>query len=143
MSPELEVIFSSVARVRILGLFLLNPDRRYYQREIERETGQAIRAVQREMKRLTEIDLLLRTTEGNRVFYALNPDFRLVGELEALFRAALPGESREATVGARTSFPPEASAISQPFPWMESPAVPTLPQSLRNSQVKGEWDQAF
>ena len=71
MSPELEVIFSSVARVRVLELFLLNPGERYYQREIERETGQAIRAVQREMKRLTEIELLSRATEGNREFLSL------------------------------------------------------------------------
>ncbi|MFC2015916.1 hypothetical protein ACFLUM_03180 [Chloroflexota bacterium] len=143
MSPELEVIFSSVARVRILELFLLNPDKRYYQREIERETGQAIRAVQREMTRLTEIDLLSRSTEGNRVFYALNPEFPLAGELTGLFRAAFRGEATVAARDASIGAPPEASTISQPFPWMESPAIPTLPQSLRDSQVEGEWDQAF
>lgn len=143
MSLELEVLFSSVARVRILELFLLNPDSRYYQREIERETGQAIRAVQREMGRLTEIELLSRTTEGNRVFYALNPEFPLVGELTGLFQAAFRDEMRGAAAGARRPAPPEASTISQPFPWMESPAVPTLPHSLRESQVEGEWDQTF
>ena len=143
MSPELEAIFSSVARVRVLELFLMNPGGRYYQREIERETGQAIRAVQREMKRLTEIELLSRTTEGNRVFYALNPEFPLAGELTALFRAAFQGDKREATRTVRKPAPPEASTIEQPFPWMESPTAPELPQALRDTQVEGEWDQAF
>jgi predicted transcriptional regulator len=71
MTSDLEVLFSSVARVEVLGLFLAHPDSRFYQREIERETGQPIRAVQREVKRLQEIDLLVRSEEGNRVFYGL------------------------------------------------------------------------
>ena len=51
MSANLEVLFSSTARVQILRLFLLNRAK-FYQREIERQTGQPIRAVQREVERL-------------------------------------------------------------------------------------------
>ncbi|MFN2220046.1 MAG: hypothetical protein ACK2UA_15670, partial [Anaerolineae bacterium] len=68
MLSNLEILFSSAARVQMLQLFLLHPESQFYQREIERETGQPIRAVQREVKRLEEIGLLTRSTEGNRVF---------------------------------------------------------------------------
>jgi hypothetical protein len=143
MLSKLEVLFSSAARVQVLSLFLLNPDRQYYQREIERETGQPIRAVQREVKRLVEIDMLSRSTEGNRVFHRLNPDFPLLTELTTLFRSAAGGEAAERPVEAERRIPTEPSTIRQPFPWMETRPVPPLPPSLRALQVEGEWDQAY
>jgi DNA-binding transcriptional ArsR family regulator len=88
MLATLEVLFSSTARVQVMRLFLLKPGRQFYQREIERETGQPIRAVQREVERLEGIDLLMRSEEGNRVFYRLNADFPLLAELTALFQVA-------------------------------------------------------
>lgn len=143
MLASLEVLFSSAARVQVLSLFLLNPDRQYYQREIERETGQPIRAVQREVKRLEEIDLLSRSAEGNRVFYRLNPGFPLLAELTSLFRSAAGGEAAKQAVAPERRIPLEPSTIRQPFPWMETRAVPPLPSSLRTLQVEGEWDQAY
>lgn len=143
MSTELETLFSSSARVEILSLFLLNPNRRFYQREIERETGQPIRAVQREVKRLAEIDMLSRTTEGNRIFYSLNPGFPLLRELTALFQRASGAVGVVKLAGQIRTLPPEPSSIRQPFPWMETGAVPPFPPKLRRLQVEGEWDQAY
>jgi hypothetical protein len=140
MSTELEVLFSSTARVGVLRLFLLNPEHQYYQREIERETGQPIRAVQREVKRLAEIDLLSSSAEGNRVYYRLNPDFALLAELSALFQKAA---GVEVAGEVSRSVPPEPASIPQPFAWIESPPAPTLPDALRHVQVDGEWDQAY
>jgi hypothetical protein len=143
MSTALETLLSSAARVEILRLFLLNPDSQFYQREIERETGQQIRAVQREVERLEGIDLLIRTAEGNRVFYRLNPDFALLPELMALFQKAFGGKELAGIPHRARSIPPEPSSVGQPFGWMETPAAPSLPQALRRLQVEGEWDQAY
>jgi hypothetical protein len=142
MLSKLEVLFSSAARVQILNLFLLNPDRQFYQREIERETGQPIRAVQREVKRLQEIDLLVRSTEGNRVFYRLDAQFPLLVELTRLFQSAA-GVEGERSVSDRPALTPEPSSIGQPFSWIETLPVPPLPSSLRHLQSEGEWDQAY
>jgi DNA-binding transcriptional ArsR family regulator len=139
MSSSLEVLFSSVARVHVLHLFLSHPDSQFYQREIERETGQPIRAVQREVKRLEEIGLLTRSTEDNRVFYRLNPEFPLLAELTALFQSATGIEP--ATRPPQVA--PEPSSVRQPFPWIETLPVPPLPPSLRRIQMEGEWDQAY
>ena len=139
MSSSLDVLFSSTARVQVLHLFLAHPDSQFYQREIERETGQPIRAVQREVKRLEEIGLLTSSTEGNRVFYRLNPEFALLAELTTLFRSAIgiePGDQPLQT-------PPEPSAVRQPFSWIETPPASPLPSSLRRIQVEGEWDRAY
>ena len=143
MSTEMEALFSSTARVRILGLFLATPECRYYQREIERETGQPIRAVQREVKRLVEIGLLSRESEGNRVFYRVNPDFGLLAELTALFRQAGMVED-SARVSEKT---PERLAkprvVEPDFDWMAPLPQPPLPASLKRLQLGGEWDQAY
>ena len=139
MLSNLEVLFSSVARVHVLNLFVMHSDSQFYQREIERETGQPIRAVQREVKRLEEVGLLTRSTEGNRVFYRLDPDFPLLAELTALFQSATGIEP----VAQPDKIPPEPSAVRQPFPWIETIPVPPLPPSLRRIQMEGEWDQAY
>jgi hypothetical protein len=143
MLTELEVLFSSAARVQVLRLFLLNPDGEFYQREIERETGQPIRAVQREVGRLSEIDLLSRRTEGNRVFYRLNPGFPLLPELKALFRRAASGEGGEALPEGERALPPEPASVVQPFEWMETRAVLPFPSKLHGLQVGGEWDRSY
>jgi hypothetical protein len=143
MSAELEALFSSTARVEVLCLFLLNPGRQYYQREIERETGLPIRAVQREVGRMEGIGLLLRTTEGNRVFYRLNADFGLLSEVTALFERATGVERSCAAGPARGEVPPEPSDVEQPFTWLESPPVPATPERLKRIQVGGEWDRAY
>lgn len=142
MLSILENLFSSTARVQVLSLFLKSPSSQFYQREIERETGQPIRAVQREVERLEEIELLLRSPEGNRVYYRLNPDFPLLAELQMLFRRASGAPTVE-FADRIISVPREPSVIRQPFAWMESPPAPTLPAALRKMQVEGEWDQAY
>ena len=139
MLSTLDVLFSSAARVQILHLFLSHPDSQFYQREIERETGQPIRAVQREVKRLEEMELLNRSTEGNRVLYRLNPEFPLLEELTALFQSATGVEPAESP----PDIPPEPSTVGQPFSWIETPPTPPLPSSLRRIQVEGKWDRAY
>ncbi len=151
MSSILEVLFSSTARIEVLSLFLLNPDRHFYQREIGRETGQPIRAVQREMDRLAGAGLLARAEEGNRVFYYLNPRFPLLAELTALFQKAAGAETgtraaeasprHMAASGMRRM--PEPPSVTQPFAWMETPAASPLPPELKQIQSDGEWDQAY
>jgi hypothetical protein len=142
MLSTLEVLLSSAARVEVLRLFLLQPDRQFYQREIERETGQPIRAVQREVERLEGIELLVRSKEGNRVYYRLNSAFRLLPHLTALFQAAA-GIREAGTPAGKPPLPVEPIASQQPFSWMEAPEQHSLPRKLRRRQVKGEWDRAL
>jgi predicted nucleotidyltransferase len=80
----LELLFSSSARVKILTLFLLSPENRFYQREIEGLTGLPIRAVQREVKKLEALGLLQRTVDGNRVYYQVDREFFLFPELKGM-----------------------------------------------------------
>jgi hypothetical protein len=143
MLATMETLLSSMARVKILKLFLLNPDNRYYQREIERETEQSLRAVQREVERLEAIGLLARSKEGNRVFYQVNPEFLLLAELTALFEKATGEQREEPETAGLVTAAPEPWKVEQPFPWMETLPPPPLPARLRDRQMDSEWDQAY
>ena len=85
ISPQtLAVIFASSARVQVLRAFMLDPLRTYYQRQLEQSTGMAIRGVQRELERLSSIDLLYRRMEGNRAYYKVDMEFPLFEELRSM-----------------------------------------------------------
>lgn len=71
----------SKVRVRIIKLFLTNPDAQLHVREIARRVGAEINAVRRELSRLRRINFLKRTPRGNRVFYSIRPDFVFLDEL--------------------------------------------------------------
>lgn len=85
MAFALAKIFASEARVAVLRLFLIDPCRAYYQRQIETATGLPIRAIQRELGRLTSINFLYRHEEGNRCYYQVDTQFILFSELRAIF----------------------------------------------------------
>jgi len=80
----LDAIFASGARVAVLRVLLLDPAREYYQRQLEAATGLPIRAVQRELERLTAIGLLYRRVEGNRTYYQVDMQFPLFPELRGM-----------------------------------------------------------
>ena len=80
----LESLFGSKARVAVLRLFMLDPTRAYYQRQLEGATGLAIRAVQRELDRLTAAGLLYRRVDGNRAYYQVDVHFSLFEDLRGL-----------------------------------------------------------
>ena len=80
----LATLFGSVARETVLRVFMLDPLRAYYQRQIEGATNLSIRAVQRELERLASIELLYRHEEGNRAYYQVDMSFPLFPELRSI-----------------------------------------------------------
>lgn len=87
----LAAVISSQARVEVLSAFMLDPTRPYYQRQLEAATGLPIRAIQREVERLSGIDLLYRRVEGNRTYYQVDTSFPLFPELRSMvLKAAAP-----------------------------------------------------
>ena len=73
----LRLLFSSSARVQVLRIFMLDPTRAYYQRQLEGAAGLPIRAIQRELERLSAAGLLYRRAEGNRSYYQIDMDHPL------------------------------------------------------------------
>jgi hypothetical protein len=78
----------------VLRVFLLDPHRAYYQRQIEAATGQPLRAIQRELDRLTSVGLLYRHTEGNRTYHQVDTQFPLFPELRSMVLKTVEPEER-------------------------------------------------
>jgi len=71
----------SKVRVRVVKLFLTNPDSQFFVRQIGRKVGSEINAVRRELERLHRIGFLKKSGRGNRLFYSVKPDFVFLDEL--------------------------------------------------------------
>jgi predicted nucleotidyltransferase len=82
--PVLEALFTSQARLEVLKLFFLRSSGRHYMREISSLTDQPIRAIQRELARLEDADLLISSVDGNRKYFTANRQSPVFSELRAL-----------------------------------------------------------
>jgi len=81
----LQELFTSKTRVKILTLFLSNPETRFYIREIARKTDENFNAVRRELQRLERIGLLESQTEGNMKYHLVNKKMPIYEELKSIF----------------------------------------------------------
>jgi predicted nucleotidyltransferase len=81
----LQKLFSSRVRVEILNVFLINPERELYVREVERLTGEDYKNVSMELRNLEEIGLLSSRNEGNLKYFRLNKEFVIYEELKSIF----------------------------------------------------------
>lgn len=77
----LDKLFTSKTRVKLLNLFLLNPETELYVREIARKTGENTNAIRRELQNLENIGLLLSEKKGNLKYYSTNKKMPIYIEL--------------------------------------------------------------
>lgn len=71
-------------RLSILSLLFINDEDLFYLREIIRTIGHGRGSVQRELARLTDAGLVLRSVRGNQVFFQANKDSPVFTELRSL-----------------------------------------------------------
>ena len=81
----LKNLFSSQLRVDLLALFLLNPGREYYLRELIEKLGKAPNPVSHEIKNLFSLELLIKRISGNQHYYQINTQHQLYEELKNIF----------------------------------------------------------
>ncbi len=80
----LDHLFGSKTRVKLLHLFLSNPESRFFVRELTRKLHQRINSVRRELDNLASIGLLQASSEHNKKYYQVNRSFPLYPELKNL-----------------------------------------------------------
>src|SRR6478752_8286363 len=77
------VLFGQI-RGAVLALLYGQADQSFYVRQIARHVHASAGAVQRELKKLAEVDLIVRTSVGNQVFYQVNRRSPVFAEMRAL-----------------------------------------------------------
>lgn len=80
----LQDLIISKCRVKLLQIFFHQPNELFYIRQLVRQTGEEINAVRRELIRLEKLGIIQKESRGNRVYYWLNKNYPLFGDLLSL-----------------------------------------------------------
>jgi len=95
MLEILEKLFNSRTKVKLLRLFLNNPDEKYSVSEIVKKLKVNPGFVRKEINNLVKINFLARKKKSNKIFYCANRDFIFYKELKQLIFKASPIHSDE------------------------------------------------
>jgi len=80
----LQALFSSRVRVRLLTIFLLNPETPFHARALTQTVGAHYNAVWKELNHLERAGLLLSESSANTKAYRLNPRLSILPELRGI-----------------------------------------------------------
>ena len=81
---KLEDLFISRVRVKLIQLFLSQPQEIFYVRQLVRLTGEEINAVRRELTRMEDKGLAKKERRGNRLYYHIRKDYPYYQDLISL-----------------------------------------------------------
>lgn len=84
MADLLENLIQSKVKRKLLKLFLFNKNKKYHVRELSRTIEEPISAVQRELKKLITLQLIIKMPEGNLINYFGNTQNPFYEELRIL-----------------------------------------------------------
>jgi len=76
-------------RGAVLALLYGRADESFYTREIARQVGASVGAIQRELENLSKVGLILRKSVGNQVFYQANRDMPIFPEMRGLINKTM------------------------------------------------------
>lgn len=91
----IDALFGSKTRVKLLHLFLNNPGKAFYVREITRLIDEQINSVRRELSNMLEVGIITSDSADNKLYYEVNQRY----EYYVPFRAIFADEKVEAAVG--------------------------------------------
>lgn len=86
----IEQLFGSKTRVKLLQLFLANPGRSFYVRELTRKIDEQINSVRRELANLLGIGIIRSDSVNNKLYYEVNQGYKHFKALQSIFSVELP-----------------------------------------------------
>lgn len=98
-SSTIDGLFGSKTRVKLLHLFLNNPNKSFYVREITRLIDEQINSVRRELSNLLNAGVITSDTADNKLYYEINQNY----EFYMPFRGIFAGEKLVGHEGAKES----------------------------------------
>lgn len=89
----IDALFGSKTRVKLLHLFLNNPGKSFYVREITRLIDEQINSVRRELANMLQVGIITSDTGDNKLYYTINQRY----DYYVPFRAIFADEKMEAS----------------------------------------------
>lgn len=81
----IDALFGSKTRVKLLHLFLTNPGKSFYVREITRLVDEQINSVRRELSNMLNVGIITSDTSDNKLYYEVNQRYEHYLPLKAIF----------------------------------------------------------
>lgn len=81
----IDALFGSKTRVKLLHLFLNNPGKSFYVREITRLIDEQINSVRRELSNMMDVGIVSSETHDNKLYYEVNQRYEYYVPLRAIF----------------------------------------------------------
>lgn len=81
----IDALFGSKTRVKLLHLFLNNPGKSFYVREITRLIDEQINSVRRELSNMLTVGIITSQTDENKLYYEVNQRYEYYVPLRAIF----------------------------------------------------------
>lgn len=81
----IEALFSSKTRVKLLNLFMQNPNKSFYVREITRLVGEQINSVRRELANLVAVGIINSDSDQNKLYYQVNIAYKHYSAFKMIF----------------------------------------------------------
>lgn len=83
----IDALFGSKTRVKLLHLFLNNPNRAFYVREITRKIDEQINSVRRELANMLSVGIIRSDSIDNKLYYEVNKKYAYYAPLREIFAA--------------------------------------------------------
>src|SRR3990167_5390404 len=81
----IDALFGSKTRIKLLHLFLNNPGKSFYVREITRLIDEQINSVRRELANMLSIGIITSDSADNKLYYEVNQRYEHYVALRAIF----------------------------------------------------------
>lgn len=101
----IDALFGSKTRVKLLHLFLNNPEKSFYVREITRLIDEQINSVRRELANMLEVGIIVSDSADNKLYYAANQSYEFFGPFRQIFAGVGDGHTETNHAGKKESLP--------------------------------------
>lgn len=81
----IDALFGSKTRVKLLHLFLNNPGKAFYVREITRLIDEQINSVRRELANMLDVGIITSNNTDNKLYYEINQRYEFYVPFRAIF----------------------------------------------------------
>lgn len=98
----IDALFGSRTRVKLLHLFLSNPGKSFYVREITRLIDEQINSVRRELANMTTVGIVTSDTADNKLYYEVNQRYEYYVPLRAIFAGEKMAPTQKETAAKKT-----------------------------------------
>jgi len=89
----IDALFGSKTRVKLLHLFLNNPGKSFYVREITRLIDEQINSVRRELSNMLNVGIIKSEEADNKLYYEVNQRYEYYVPLRAIFADTVDGDT--------------------------------------------------